>query len=105
MPAERAAASNFIAAATTQATDLRRILRLRVPVIVQLARRKLAIVQIRRLCTGSIVQFDKSAESPLELMIRNRVIGAGEAVKVGEHFGLRVQQIRSPVQRIRSMGA
>ena len=86
------------------ANDLSRILRLEVPVIVKLAERKLSLSEVMRLGTGAIIEFFKSSEEPLELLINNKVIGAGEAVKVGENFGLRLTQIGDVKQVIRSMG-
>ena len=39
---------------------------------------------------AAIIEFEKSSDEPLELMINNKVIGLGETVKVGENFGLRI---------------
>ena len=73
--------------------ELGRILRLEVPIIVKLAERKLNLSEVMRLGTGAIIEFIKSSNQPLELMVNNKVIGLGEAVKVGENFGLRITQI------------
>jgi flagellar motor switch protein FliN/FliY len=73
--------------------ELQRILRLQVPVIVKLAERKLAMSEVMRLGVGAIIEFYKSSDEPLELMINNKTIGVGETVKVGENFGLRITQI------------
>ncbi len=84
--------------------ELHRILRLQVPVIVKLAERKLSMSEVLRLGTGAIIEFFKSSEEPLELLINNKAIGVGEAVKVGENFGLRITQIGDVKSVIRSMG-
>ncbi len=84
--------------------ELERILHLKVPVIVKLAERKLNINEVMRLGTGAIIEFFKSSDEPLELMINNKVIGLGEAVKVGENFGLRLTQIGDVRQIIQSLG-
>ena len=84
--------------------ELQRILRLEVPVIVKLAERKLNLSEVMRLGTGAIIEFFKSSEEPLELLINNKVIGVGEAVKVGENFGLRITTIGDVKSVIRSMG-
>lgn len=85
-------------------TELQRILRLQVPVIVKLAERKLAMAEILRLGVGAIIEFSKASDEPLELLINNKAIGLGEAVKVGENFGLRITQIGDVKSVIRSMG-
>jgi flagellar motor switch protein FliN/FliY len=84
--------------------ELRRILQLEVPVIVKLAQRKLAVAEVMRLGAGAIVEFFKSSDEPLELLINNCPIGLGEAVKVGENFGLKITQIGDVKNIIRSMG-
>src|SRR5204863_4193162 len=84
--------------------ELQRILRLEVPVIVKLAERRLMLSEVMRLGTGAIIEFFKSSEEPLELMINNKVIGVGETVKVGENFGLRITQIGDLKQVIKSLG-
>lgn len=89
--------------AAVRARNLRRILDIEVPVIVQLAERTLPLSEIVNLTSGAIIEFDRSAESPLELMINNKCIGHGQAVKVGENFGLRVTGIGTVRERIKAM--
>jgi flagellar motor switch protein FliN/FliY len=84
--------------------ELDRILQLQVPVIVRLAGRKLALSEVMRLGQGSIIEFFKRSDEPLELLVNNRVIALGEAVKVGENFGLRITQIGDTKSVVRSMG-
>ena len=84
--------------------ELKRILRLEVPVIVKLAERRLMLSEVMRLGTGAIIEFFKSSEEPLELLINNKVIGVGETVKVGENFGLRITQVGDLKQVIKSLG-
>jgi flagellar motor switch protein FliN/FliY len=84
--------------------ELRRILRLQVPLIVRLAERKMHCSEVMRLGTGAIIEFSKSSERPLELLVNNKVIALGDAVKVGENFGLRIRQVGDPKQIIESLG-
>ncbi len=85
--------------------ELQRILRLQVPVIVKLAERKLLLSEVMRLGVGAIIEFVKSSEEPLELLINNKPIGTGETVKIGENFGLRIKQIGDMKQVIASMAS
>ena len=85
--------------------ELQRILRLQVPVIVKLAERKLTMSEVLRLGVGAIIEFSKASDEPLELLINNKPIGVGEAVKVGENFGLRITQVGDVKSVIRSMGS
>ena len=90
--------------APQQPSELQRILRLEVPVVVKLAERKLTMGEVLRLGVGAIVEFSKSSDEPLELLINNKPIGVGEAVKVGENFGLKITQVGDVKQIIRSLG-
>ncbi len=85
--------------------DVRRILSLEVPVIVRLAHRNMPVKEVMKFATGSIIEFDKAADAELDLMINNEVIGQGQAVKVGENFGLRVIRILSMKDKIAALGA
>ena len=84
--------------------EARRILQLKVPVIVKLADKMLSLGDIIDLTPGSIVEFAHSADEPLELLVNDKVVGHGVAVKVGEKFGLRIEEILSVEETIRSLG-
>jgi flagellar motor switch protein FliN len=84
--------------------ELDRILRLEVPLIVKLADRKMNLSEVMRLGTGAIIEFFKSSEQPLELLVNNKVIAVGEAVKIGENFGLRIRQIGDARQVVQALG-
>ena len=91
--------------ASTSTNELQRILKLSVPVIVKLAERKMSFSEVLRLGNGAIIEFSKSSDEPLELLINNKPIGVGETVKVGENFGVRLTQIGDVHAVIRSMGS
>ena len=84
--------------------QVKRILNLEVPVIVRLAERVMMLSEVLNLGSGSIIEFEKGADSELDLMINNKCIGEGQAVKVGENFGLRILHIGSVQNRIKAMG-
>jgi len=83
---------------------LGRILKLQVPVIVRLAENRMPLSEILSLSTGAIIEFNKPFDSELDLMVNNRTIGQGRAVKVGENFGLRITRIGSIQDRIQALG-
>jgi flagellar motor switch protein FliN/FliY len=89
---------------TPTPNELQRIMRMEVPVIVKLAERKLTMAEVMRLGPGAIVEFSKSSDEPLELLINNKAIGLGDAVKVGENVGLKIKQIGDVKEVIRSLG-
>ena len=84
---------------------VQRILGLKVPLIVRLASRSMSVNEIMKMGPGTILEFDRTVHQVLDLMINNCTIGGGVAVKVNEHFGLRINRIRNVQQRIDSLGA
>jgi flagellar motor switch protein FliN len=81
-----------------------RILALEVPIVVRLGVRTLRVSEVTALVPGSILELPKSAESELDLMVNNRVVGTGLAVKVGENFGIRISTIGNQAERIAALG-
>lgn len=81
----------------------RSLLRIKVPVVVTLAEKRQSLGRIVELGPGSIIQFDKSCEEMLDLDIGSHRIAAGEAVKVGDKFGLRITSIVLPEERFQSL--
>lgn len=79
-------------------------MRMHVPVIVKLAGKKMTVEGVTSITTGTIIEFDKRADDELELKIRNKTIGFGQAVKVGEKFGLRISNICDIRDTIRTLG-
>ncbi|MCL2118498.1 MAG: FliM/FliN family flagellar motor switch protein [Planctomycetaceae bacterium] len=77
------------------------LLKVKIPVAAVLARGKRPIKMILELGIGSVVQFDKPFDAFLDLQVGQMTIGNGEAVKVGDKFGLRVHTIQLPKERFR----
>ena len=71
-------------------TYARGLLKIRMPVQVTLASQRKSIQEITELGPGSIIKFDKTCDEPLELSVGERPLARGEAVKVGDKFGLRI---------------
>lgn len=77
-------------------TDFKTILKLSVPMTVELGHRRLPLSEVLSLAPGALVELPQRADDPLVLHAANRPIGTGSAVKVGERFGLRVAKISPP---------
>jgi flagellar motor switch protein FliN len=84
--------------------DLQSLLRLAVPVIVILAEKQMVLRDILKLSIGEVIEFDKPCDEFLELLVNNRCVGRGEAVKVGDKFGLRIVEIGDLRDTIRRLG-
>lgn len=86
------------------AADLSTILKLEVPIIVVLAERQITLGEVLSLVPGSIIELPKTAEEELDLLVNNRKIGTGVAVKIGENFGIEIASIGTPEERVQAMG-
>lgn len=71
--------------------------------IVQIGRRKLPLSEILSLSPGAIIEMGKSADDDLDLLVNNKPIGTGAAVKVGENFGIRIAGIRPARDRAEAL--
>ncbi|HET6327327.1 MAG TPA: FliM/FliN family flagellar motor switch protein, partial [Planctomycetaceae bacterium] len=85
--------SNSAAASADSALRALRILRVPVTVSVRLAERKMSLGAVVALVPGSLVTFSKSCEDLLDLYVNNHRFCQGEAIKIGESFGLKVSKV------------
>lgn len=86
------------------ADDLNRIMRLEVPLIVQIAERRMMLSEVTSLTHGSIIELPKAIDEPLDVLINNAMIGHGHAVKVSENFGIHITQISNLRDRVQALG-
>jgi flagellar motor switch/type III secretory pathway protein FliN len=77
----------------------RSLLRIEVPVVVTLAASELAVNRILELGPGTLLHFKKPYDEPLTLSVGNCEIAVGDAVKVGEKFGLRITSMVLPQEK------
>lgn len=71
---------------------------------VVLGRSKKNIKDILELGVGSLIELDKLAEEPVEILVNGKKIAYGEVVVVDENFGVRITSIISSEDRVRSLG-
>jgi flagellar motor switch protein FliN/FliY len=72
-------------------------------VTVELGRTKKQIKEILELSQGSIIELDKLAGEPVDILVNQKLIAKGEVVVIDENFGVRVTDIISQVDRIRNL--
>ncbi|MEK8022568.1 MAG: flagellar motor switch protein FliN [Candidatus Hydrogenedentota bacterium] len=68
-------------------------------VTVELGRATMMIRDVLDLGTGSIIELDKLAGEPVDLLVNQKLIARGEVVVIDESFGVRVTDIVSPIER------
>lgn len=72
-------------------------------VTVELGRTKMQVRNILDLSKGSLVELDKLAGEPVDLFVNGKLIAKGEVVVIDENFGVRVTDIVSHVDRVKSL--
>jgi len=75
------------------------LLRVDVCVTVTLAEKRLPVEQVLKLVPGVMIQFEKPCESPMTIEVGNQAIAYGDVVKIGDKFGVRITEIKSPGER------
>jgi flagellar motor switch protein FliN/FliY len=83
--------------------DLKSILKLEVPLIVVIGSRKMAVREVLSLAPGAIVELPKPSDDELEILVNNKPVGTGVAVKVGENFGIRITYMGNLRDRIEAL--
>ena len=81
----------------------RSLLKIEVPVMVSLADKKQPIAEILDLRPGALIQFKKPCGDMLDLEVGGYRVAVGEAVKVGDKFGLRITSMITPDERFRKV--
>lgn len=72
---------------------------------VELGRTKQLVKDVLGLGEGSIIELDKLAGEPVDLLVNNKLIAKGEVVVIDENFGVRVTDIVSPSERLTKIGS
>lgn len=96
--APRAAAVQFpevraSAGAGGAEVPLERVYDLTVPVTVELGRATLSVQEILQLCAGSVVELDRAADAPVELLVHGKCVARGEIVVVDDFYGVRITSV------------
>ena len=90
--------------AVKSGTDgLRLLENIGVRLTVEVGRAELTIRDLLRLSEGSVIELDRLAGDPLDVLVNGTLIAKGEVVMVGERFGIRFGQIIDPEKRAESV--
>ena len=79
------------------------ILDIPLKVTVELGRTEVMIKDLLQLGQGSVLELDKLAGEPLEILVNGKLVAKGEVVVVNEKFGIRLTDIISPIERIETL--
>jgi flagellar motor switch protein FliN/FliY len=71
---------------------------------VELGRTRKLIKEILGMGEGTIIELDKLAGEPVDILVNHKLIAKGEVVVIDENFGVRVTEIVSPMERLNDVG-
>lgn len=83
--------------------NLALILDIPLRVTVEIGRTKMPVSELLNLTQGSVIELNKLAGEPMEVLVNDKLIARGEAVVVNEKFGVRLTDIISPSERIEQL--
>ncbi|MBV5318867.1 MAG: flagellar motor switch protein FliN [Desulfobulbaceae bacterium] len=73
-------------------------------VSVEVGRARILLKDLLQMGEGYVVELDKLAGEPLDLYVNSRLIAKGEAVKVGDKFGIKLTEVVSQSDRVERLG-
>ncbi|ETT85866.1 flagellar motor switch phosphatase FliY [Viridibacillus sp. FSL R5-0477] len=86
-----------------EARNLNMLLDIPLQVTVELGRTKRSVKEILELASGSIIELDKLAGEPVDILVNSRLIAKGEVVVIDENFGVRITDILSKADRLNNL--
>ncbi|MFC5603073.1 flagellar motor switch phosphatase FliY [Sporosarcina koreensis] len=86
-----------------ETNNLNMLLDIPLQVTVELGRTKRSVKEILEMSSGSIIELDKLAGEPVDILVNNRHIAKGEVVVIDENFGVRITDILSQTERLNNL--
>jgi len=87
----------------SEAKNLNMLLDIPLQVTVELGRTNRSVKEILELSAGSIIELDKLAGEPVDILVNSRLVAKGEVVVIDENFGVRVTDILSQSERLNKL--
>ncbi len=84
-------------------TSLDVILDIPVTLSMEIGRSRISIENLLQLAKGSVVELDRMAGEPLDVLVNGTLVARGEVVVVNDKFGVRLSDVISPADRVKSL--
>lgn len=98
------AAAPVAAGPSADPTNLDLLLDIELQVVVRMGQTEMSMAELLKVTPGSILEMNRSADAPVELLVNGKLIARGEVVVVDGNFAFRIAEIESRAARIRSLG-
>jgi flagellar motor switch protein FliN len=80
------------------------LLDVELPIVVSFGETEMPLKDVLRLGVGSVIELDKSVNDPVTIIVNDKPIARGEVVMVDGNYGVRVLEVESTAERLRSLG-
>jgi flagellar motor switch protein FliN len=80
------------------------LLDVELPVSVSFGHSEMQLKDVMKLGAGSVIELDKSVNDPVTIIVNHKPIAKGEVVMVEGNYGVRILEVESKADRIRSLG-
>ncbi len=84
--------------------DLAILLDIPLEISVELGRVKMFVKDVIELTSGSVIELEKAAGEPIDVLVNGRIVARGEVVVIEDNFGIRITEVLSPKDRIAQLG-
>lgn len=74
------------------------------PVVVRFGTQQMTLEEILDISPGSMIELNKMADEAVDLLVNNTMFAKGEVVAFEGHYGVKITEIISPVDRVRTLG-
>ncbi|WP_282068053.1 flagellar motor switch phosphatase FliY [Bacillus pumilus] len=88
---------------TSQLGNLDMLMDIPLSITVELGRTQRSVKEVLELSAGSIIELDKLAGEPVDILVNKRIVAKGEVVVIDENFGVRVTDILSQSERLSNL--
>jgi len=84
-------------------TNIEMLLDVELPITVRIGTTQMRLIDIMRLGLGSIIELEKLVDDPVEVLVNDRLVARGEVVVCDSNFAVRITDVRSRAERIKSL--
>lgn len=88
-------------ASTPEPRNIDLLMDVNLPIAIELGRTRMSIAEILALGPGSVVELNKLAGEPVDVLVNQKIVARGEVVVIDENFGVRITQLMTPQERLK----
>jgi len=87
-----------------EGTNIDLLLDVELPITVRIGTTDMRLIDIMKLGLGSIIELEKLVDDPVEVLVNDKLVARGEVVVCDNNFAVRITEVQSKAERIKSLG-